>query len=115
VTYADTTPFDGWCLLLIAVPTGYTYATVNNQLVPQRIGDHIQVRVQKGVYDQSFRGYQTASLQPPNTRYYPLFYDNQGVALTTSATALVAINTGTYTLNVSDLTKPSAPVTPPTP
>ena len=70
VTYSDGTLFDGNVLLLIALPAGYSTASVSNQLIVQDIGDHVKVRVQQGVYDASAKIYQNASIQPPNTKYW---------------------------------------------
>ena len=114
VTYSNgTTLLDGYVLLLIAYPTGYSSASIANQLVPQPIGDHIKVRIQQGVYDQSARIIQNAYLEPPNTQYVAYFYDNNNIEL--GHTALFTIATSPYTITVPSLTIPSATAIVPSP
>lgn len=114
VTYSDgVTLFDGWVLLLLAFPSGYTYATVGDQLVPQQVGDHIRVRIQNGVYDGSARIYFNTSIQPPSTKYVAYFYDNENTQL--GVTALFTVSSSPYTISVPSMTKPSATAVVPTP
>ncbi len=114
VTYSNgTTPLDGYIILLLAFPTGYTSASIANQLIPQPIGDHIKVRVQQGVYDQSARIYQNASIEPPNTQYVAYYYDNNDTQL--GHTALFTIATSPYTITVPSFIVPSATAVVPTP
>lgn len=114
VKYNDgTTLFDGWVLLLLAYPIGYTQATVGNQLWPQPIGDHIQVRIQNGVYDQTVRIYQNQSIQPPQTQYAAYYYDNEGVNL--GHTGLFVINSSPYTITYPSMSVPVATAITPTP
>jgi len=114
VTYSDgTTLLDGYVLLLIAYPTGYTSASIADQLVPQAIGDHIKVRIQQGVYDQSARIYQNSSLEPPNTKYVAYFYNNNDTQL--GVTALFTISASPYSITVPSFAAPTATVSVPTP
>ena len=114
VKYNDgVTLFDGWVLLLMAYPTGYTYATVANQLYPQRVADRLLVRIQQGVYDQSVRVYYTTSLDPPNCKYVGYFYDSNNASL--GNTGLFSVTSSPITLSVPSMTVPVAPVSVPTP
>jgi len=114
VLYNDgITPFDGWVLLMLAYPTGYSFATVANQLIPQRLGDRVKVRIQKGVYDQSARVYFNSSLEPPGTKYAAFFYDNNDSQL--GNTGLFTVSTSPYTITVPSLALPTAASVVPTP
>lgn len=114
VKYSDgTTLFDGWVLLLMAYPTGYTFATVANQLYPQKLADRLQVRIQQGVYDTSAKVYYNASMEPPNTKYVAYFYDNAGVQQ--GVTALFTVNSNPFTIAVPSMTVTVATVVVPTP
>ena len=104
VTYSDTTPFDGWLLLSLTFPAGYTTATIGNQLVPQKIGNLVQVRIQNGVYDPATHVYQSASIQPPDTQYTPKWYTNDMQLLATGSP--VTVSATPLTLNQSSLVKP---------
>ena len=116
VTYSNGTPIDGYALWLITYPAAYVpkQATIANQLVPQPICDHAKVRIQQGVYDQSARIYQNASIEPPNTKYTVYFYDNNDVQLGFTSTPFV-VATSPYTLNFTSPTIPTAPTSPATP
>lgn len=113
VTYSNSTLLDGYVLILMAFPTGYTSATIANQLIPQPIGDHVKVRIQQGVYDQSARIYQNAYLEPPNIQYCAYFYDNNNTQL--GHTALFTISTSPYTITVPTFAVPTATAVIPTP
>ncbi len=114
VTYNDNvTLLDGYVLLLLALPVGYTYSTIANQLIPQPIGNHIKVRIQQGAYDQSARIYQNVGIEPPNSQYVAYFYDNNDTQL--GHTALFTIATSPYTIAVPSFAVPTATVIIPTP
>ena len=106
VKYSNGTLFDGYVLLLIAPPPGYTSASIMNQLIVQPICDHVKVRIQQGVYDQSARIYYTSYLEPPNCQYVAYFYDNNDIQL--GHTALFTVTANPYTITVPALTIPSA-------
>lgn len=113
VKYSDgVTLFDGWVVLILAYPSGYTSATIANQLIPQIIGDRFRVRIQQGVYDTSARVYYNTSLEPPNTKYAAYFFDNSGAQ--TGVTALFTVNASPFAITVPSMTVTTATgVTPP--
>lgn len=115
VKYSDgVTLFDGWAVLSLNFPTGHSFATISNQLVPQRVGDKFRVRIEQGVYDQSVRVYQSTSLQPPNTQYSALFYDSEDVLLGATGLFSVTANPFTVPAPVLELDTPiPAPLAPP--
>lgn len=114
VTYSNgTTLLDGSVLLLVAFPTGYSSASIANQLVPQPIGDHIKVRIQQGQYDQSARIYYSSALEPPNTKYVAYFYDNNNSSL--GVTSLFTISSSPFTITVPSFAVPTAVAVVPTP
>lgn len=114
VKYSDAvTLFDGWVLLLLAYPTGYTSASVANQLIPQRVADRAKCRIQQGVYDQSCRIIYNSALEPPNTKYVAYFYDNNDTQL--GVTALFTVGASPFTITVPSMTAPVATVVVPTP
>ncbi len=113
VTYSNTTLFDGWAVLLIAYPDGYTSASIANQLVPQTVAQYVRVRVQQGVYDQSARIIQNSCLEPPNTQYAAYYYDNNNVNL--GHTGLFTVSSSPYTITQPTLTSPAATAIIPTP
>ncbi len=116
VTYSNATPIDGYALILVAYPQTYTPTQISiaNQLIPQRIGDRIKVRIQQGQWDGSARIIFNSSLEPPNTKYACYFYDNDDVLLGNVST-LFTVNTSPYTINWSTATIPTAPTVLPTP
>jgi hypothetical protein len=113
VAYLDGTLFDGWGVFLEAFPTGYSYATINNQLIPQKIGDRFRVRIKHGVYDGSTRVYQNNSLQPPNTQYVAYFYDNEDQLM--GSTGLFTVSVTPFSISVPPMTVNLPIVIPPTP
>lgn len=105
VTYSDMlTPLDGYVLLLIEFPTGYSSASIANQLIPQTIAKRVKVRIQQGAYDQSSRIIQNAYLEPPSTRYTAYFYDNNNVLL--GYTNVFTISVSPYTINFPPMPLP---------
>ncbi len=110
---ASSTLLDGSVLLLLAFPTGYSSATIANQLIPQPIGDHVKVRIQQGVYDQSARIYYNSCLEPPNTQYVAYFYDNNDIEL--GHTSLFTISSSPYTITVPLIIAPAATTVIPAP
>lgn len=105
VTYSDEeTPLDGYVLLLMDFPEGYSSASISDQLVPQVIGSRVKVRIQQGIYDQSSRIIQNAFLEPPGTRYRAYFYDNSNFLL--GYTNFFSISVSPYTINFPPMPLP---------
>ena len=113
VTWSDGSLFDGYLLLIIAFPVGYSSASIKNQLVVQPIGDHIKVRIIQGVYDQAARIYQNLFLEPPNTQYVAYYFDNNDKEL--GHTGLFTIATSPYTITQPTLALPAATIIIPSP
>lgn len=107
--------FDGW--LLLGLTSGQASATVflDNATFLQQLPRFIKVRITDGVIDPNTRVFWTADMQPPNTRYWPWWYDLTGTLIypTIGDPTSFTIAADPYTITVPSLVAPGAPSAPP--
>src|SRR5687767_13137280 len=101
INWSNDTPFNGYIVMVLAFPSGYTHATLANQNPTQRIGDHIKVKITNGIPDGTVRVPYTTSLLPPGCKWTFWWYDATGTLIhtpTNTTTELLAVTTATITL-----------------
>lgn len=110
------TKFDGFAVFVLALPSGYTTATVANQYPPQQIAQRFRCGIVNGVPDSAVRINYNSSLNPPGTKYEVVWYDgeDQQIYLPGSAGELFTVTASPVTLPAVSLTKPPAASTLPT-
>lgn len=116
VKWSNGQIFDGYVLLIMAMPTGYSQPQIQGTL-PGSIPTRIRLPIVDGTIDGSVTAYYTSTLNPPNCLYGAFWYDNQDTLLSSPAdsSALFSITTSPVTLTVPTLTAPAASTTVPTP
>lgn len=118
VEWSDGSPFNGFLLVGLALPTvsGYTYARtfLGNTGKPQRIPLWTKIPIDTGVYDNAAKVFFNADLDPPNTRYSAWWYDHNNRQVAGPA-SLFEVTTDPHVLATPTLTVPSVPITLPAP
>ena len=118
ITWSGGRVFDGYVLLLIALPSlagvSWTRISLKDTKPRLRIPTRVRVPIVTGVYDTNTQIWQTTSIQPPNVKYVALFYDSNDMLINSSGT-LFTVTTNPYTLTPPVLTDPTATAVVPTP
>lgn len=106
--------FNGFLLLGIALPTGYSEVFLEDADSRVRLPQWLAIPVQNGVVNAEARVFFTSSLEPPNCRYAPFWYDENWTRVSTTTPTLLEIEADPYTITPPTLTAPTAPVAAPT-
>jgi len=110
--------FDGWVLLLMAMPkvdgVAWTRISLKDKRPKLRVPTRVRVPIRDGVYDATTEIWQTTSLVPPQVKYAAFFYDDNNVLIATKS-ALFVVETDPYTLDPPSLPDPTAETNVPTP
>ena len=113
ITWVDTTPFNGYALLIMALPStsgaGWTRAILRDTRPRLRVPTRVKVPIREGVYDVSSRVWFTSSLVPTQVKYASFFYDATD-RLIANGPSLFSITATPYTLAPPTLTDPTAAV-----
>jgi len=92
--------FDGWVLLLMAMPkvdgVAWTRISLKDKRPKLRVPTRVRVPIRDGVYDATTEIWQTTSLVPPQVKYAAFFYDDNNVLIATKS-ALFVVETDPYT------------------
>lgn len=106
IVWSNGVSFDGYVVLTLSLPTGYTGHALKNSLQPLIIPQKTKVPVTAGVIDTATRLFYNADVNPPGTQYTGAVYDIFGV-LVASFAAPFSVTTDQTTLTIPTLTVPS--------
>jgi hypothetical protein len=106
--------FDGYVLLGIALPSGYSYACPIGSWPNAQVPTFTKVPITAGVFNASVMAYYNADLEPPNCRYAAHWYDAQDT-LVSGPSAIFDITASPHAITLPTLTAPSASITAATP
>ena len=107
VAWSNGEPFDGYVLLQINLPSGYSQAMLEDDAPRLRVPLATPVKIRNGVVDQDTRAWFTNALVPPTTNYSAWWYDSNW-RLISLGTELFSITTDPHTLTPPVLTVPTA-------
>lgn len=109
VTWSSGTNFDGYVLILLAMPTGYSTqsAFIQGQNPVMPIAKRWRFWISDGNIDQGSTIPYSVSIEPPNTAYAVYWYDLND-NLIAGPTSLVTIGASPYVLTVPTLTAPAS-------
>jgi hypothetical protein len=113
VQWSGGTLFDGYVLLIMALPSasGSTWSKVclKDSRPRLRVPVRVMVPIRQGVYDPATQVWRTDSILPPSVRYSSFFYDSTD-RLVAVGPDLFTITADSYTLTPPTLTDPTAAV-----
>lgn len=120
VYWSDDSKFDGFLLVSINMPEpqasegAYPEVSVDARYPRVRIPQWITIPIIDGVIDQHCTLIYTASLEPPNTRYYIYYLDitMQKILAEPGDSDAFAVSEATTTITQPTLTVPTAPTEP---
>ena len=125
IKWSDGTLFNGYVILIMALPTQgtqqWTNVALRNSLPKLKCPQRVKVPIREGVYDTYTMLWSTDSLVPENEVYSCWFYDDtdQLIAIGSQLFAIIAGTTPNttipYTLNPPTLPAPTAATTYPQP
>lgn len=120
IAWSDSTLFDGFLLVGIALPTlnavQYSTVALDAASPPVRLPQWFYLSIKQGVIDPYTKLYFSADIDPPNTKYAAYFYDVTRTRIAPSGAAtLFQITSTPYTITVPTLTAPTATATAPQP
>lgn len=119
VQWSDGANFQGYVLFLLALPTfdgsAYTKAYLKGDNQQQvRIPIRLKWPIVDGALNSDLRIWRNASIAPPNSKWYDVWYDETRNQVATGS-GLITISADPYTLTVPTLTATVATATTPTP
>lgn len=116
VLWSSGESFDGYALILLALPGTHASVSMDGTFPRARIPTNTVIPIQDGIYNQNSWLYRNADIEPPNTQYAAYFYDLNWVRIAPAgAAALFTISADPYTLVAPTLTAPTAAVVAPSP
>lgn len=116
VLWSTGETYDGYALLLLALPGSYAAVSMDGTFPRARIPTNTVVPITDGTYNQNVQLYFNSDIEPPNTQYAAYFYDLSWTRIAPSGTAaLFTIATDPYTLVAPTLTAPTSATTAPLP
>lgn len=120
ITWSDGSLFNGFLVLMLVIPTYSGVPSPGIIVEPmsprQPIPDRVTIPIVEGILNQSTEVYYNSSIDPPNTKYCPFYYDGALKSLNTPTSSdFFVINTPVFTPPVPTLTPPVASTTVPTP
>ena len=116
VLWSTGETFDGYALILLALPGTHAAVSMDGTFPRSRIPTNTIVPIQDGAYNQNTWLYFNADIEPPNTKYAAYFYDLNWVRIAPSGTAdLFTITANPHTLTAPTLTAPTAASSAPLP
>lgn len=105
VVWSNGGTFDGYLLLTLSLPSGYTKHKLKNSLQPLTIPQTTKVPIVDGVIDQSTGVYYNADVNPPGTTYSAAVYDTSDT-LIGSVVGTITVSAETTTVTIPTLTVP---------
>lgn len=106
VVWSNGALFDGFVLLTLTLPTGYTQHFLKNSSVALPIPRYTRVPVVAGGIDTSTGLYYNSDINPPGTQYSATFYDTAGNLIASVSGGNFSISALVTTLTVPVLTVP---------
>jgi hypothetical protein len=126
ITWSDGTPFNGYAILIMALPTQggqqWTQVALRDCKPKRKCPQRVKVPIREGVYDPVTMLWSTDSLVPENVVYSAWYYDDtdQLIAIGSQLFSIVAGGGAgsspiPYTLNPPTLPTPTAAISSPQP
>lgn len=116
VIWSSGENFDGYALILLALPGTHAAVSMDSTAPRCRIPTNTVVPITDGAYNQHVELFYNSDIEPPNTQYAAYFYDLNWVRIAPSGTAdLFTISTNPHTLTAPTLTAPTAATSAPLP
>lgn len=100
------TPFSGYMLLALSLPTGYSSAYFEPKFPRQRMPLRLKVPITNGLYDPATAVPFNTSIDPPNTQYVAFWFDVNNVQIA-GPSALFTVSGETVTPPTPTLTIPA--------
>jgi hypothetical protein len=110
VNWSDGTPFNGWALLLLVPPDGYSQMFLADIWPRVRLPLRLAVPITNGAFNQNCKVWYNADLEPPNSKWVIYWLDYTGTTIASPASMSDAFTVSTETHNVTPptLTAPTA-------
>lgn len=118
ITWTSGLPFNGYVLLLMALPSSngatWTRVSVRDQRPKLHVPTRFKVPIREGVLDTTTKVWRTDGLVPTNVQYTSFFYDDNDQLIASGGT-LFPLTTSPFTLAIPSLADGTAAVAVPTP
>jgi hypothetical protein len=114
VSWSNGDLFDGYVLLALSLPSGYTYASPIGSWPNSTLPQFVRIPITAGAFSQQVAVFWNEDLEPPNCRYCAYWYDAQDTLLS-GPSAIFDIGASPYAITIPTLTVPAASGTQPTP
>jgi hypothetical protein len=106
VTWSNGTPFDGYILFNLVLPTGYTSPAKSDAFPPQKLPTVIKIPIRAGVVNNRTKVPFTTAYLPPGVVYTSTWYDQQDNVIS-GPSASFSVTADPYTISVPTLTIPA--------
>jgi hypothetical protein len=116
LTWSGGESFDGFVLLAVVPPTGYTEVRLNGVQPAQRVPLRLKVPIKDGAFEATAKIPYTTAYDPPNCKYAAWLFDstNRQIAAPGSSSDFFTVTSSTWSPTFSTPSLPTASTTVPT-